>query len=263
MAGSVPNPFALAIASFISDIRRNENIRSPFYNEVLAQINNGALENTSAAQSKTCADHLASFIRDLERKQKRSKTLCITDKLRPLVSGLSQYANVCDLVIQAAPSAAVVLYGGAKLVLQLAQDFYNCFDTVLSIMEAIGHLLQCYNLFSTAYESSADMQNALVESYKNIVSFWQKASRLLNRKAYKTLLIGIVKPLAAEWVKCRQGLQDDSDRLRMLAQATEADFRRQKDLEQAVHRQSKIRRRIVDWIKACEDDGAEDPNRTK
>jgi hypothetical protein len=223
MASSVPNSFALAIASFISDIGRNENIRSPFYNEVLAQINNGALENASAAQSKKCADHLETFIRNLERKQKHnSKTLWITDKLRPLVSGLDQYANVCDVMIQAPPSAAVVLYGGAKLVLRLAQDFYNCFDIVVSIMEHIGHLLQCYHVFSMAYESSTNIQNALVESYKNIVSFWQKASRLLSRKPYQTLLIGIVKPLAAEWAKCRQGLLNDSDRVRLLSQATEA-----------------------------------------
>lgn len=255
MAAVAPNPFALAIASFISDIRRNEDTRSPFYKEVLAQINNDSAGKDPDAISKACADQLAAFVRDLERKQKRdSKTLWIAEKLRPLVSGLTQYTNICDIMIQAAPSAVMVLYGGARLVLQLAQSFYNCFDTVLSIMEDIGHLLQCYHLFSKAYQSSADVQNLLVESYKNIVSFWQKASKLLSKKAYKTLLVGVVKPLDAEWQKCRQGLQTDSSRVQMLAQATEADIRRQKDLEQTVHRQSEMRKGIVDWIKACEDD---------
>jgi hypothetical protein len=255
MAVANSNPFALAIASFISDIKRNEDIRSPFYREVLGQINNRLLEKGSAAESKQCADHLDVFIRDLERKLKRdSKTLWITDKLRPLVSGLAQYTSACDIMIQATPCAAVVLYGGARLVLQLGQNFYNCFDTVLSIMEKIGHLLQCYHLFSNAYQSSADMQDLLVKSYKKIVSFWQKASKLLSRKLYKTLLVGIVKPLGAEWQECRQGLEDDSTHVRMLAQATEADFRRQKDLGQAVHRQSEMRKHIVDWIKAGEDD---------
>lgn len=255
MAAVATNPFALAIASFLSDIKRNEDIRSPFYKEVLAEINNSSLEKDLAAQSKICADHLAAFIQDLERKQKRdSKTLWIADKLRPLVSGLSQYISVADSMIQAAPSAVMVLYGGAKLLLQLGQSFYNCLDTVLSIMEDIGHLLQCYHLFSKAYQSSAEMQHLLVESYKKIVSFWQKASKLLSRKAYKTLLVGIVKPLGAEWQSCRQGLQDDSARVQMLAQATEADFRQQKDLQQADLRHSTMRKQIVDWIKACEDD---------
>ena len=256
MEGKAPRPFALAIATFISDIKHKEDTRSPFYKEVLAQINNGALENASAAQSEACADHLDAFIKDLQYKQKRnSRTLRIADRLSPLVSGLSQYTQAFDTMIQAAPSAVMLLYGGAKLVLQLAQDFSECFDTVLTIMEDIGLRLQCYNRFSTAYESSPDWQKALVESYKNIVSFWQKVSRLLSRKPYKTFFIGIVKPLTAEWAKYGQKLQNDSARLQLLSQATEAAFRRRKDLEQADHRQRKIRKRIVDWIKAGEDDG--------
>jgi hypothetical protein len=249
-----PNPFALAITSFISDIKRKENVRSPFYKEVLAHLNTNN-DLLGKDQSNESADHLNAFIRELERKQKRdSKTLWITDKLRPLVSGLAQYTSVCDVMIQGAPFPGVILYGGARLVLQLAQNFFNCFDTVLSIMEDIGHLLQCYHLFSSAYASSFDIQNLLVESYKNIVSFWHKASKLLSRPAYKTLLVGIVKPLDAEWQKCRQGLVADSSRVQMLAHATEADLRRQKDLEKADHRQSKMRKDIVDWIKAGEDD---------
>lgn len=249
------NPFALAIVSFLSDIKQNEDIRSPFYREVLAQINSDSLEKDPAIQSQICADQLVAFIGDLERKQKtESKTLWITDKLRPFVSGLAQYTTICDSMIQAAPSAVVVVYAGARLILQLAQNFYSCFDTILSIMEDIGHLLGCYHLFSKAYQSSVDMQNLLVESYKKIVSFWQKASKLLSRKAYKTLLIGLVKPLGAEWQDCRQGLQDDSARVQMLAQATEADYRRRKDLEQADRRHDKMWKEIVGWIKAGEDD---------
>ncbi|KAF7509052.1 hypothetical protein GJ744_008447 [Endocarpon pusillum] len=140
MTAAGSNPFALAIESFILDIKRDEDTRSPFYKEVLTQISNG-----SAVQSKRSEDSLAAFILDLERKQRRdSKTLWIAEKLQPLMSGLTQYMNVFDLTIQAAPCAAVVLYGGARLILQLGQNFYSCFDTVLTIMEDVGHLLQCY-----------------------------------------------------------------------------------------------------------------------
>lgn len=50
-------------------------------------------------------------------------------------------------------------------------------------MAEIGHLLQCYRLFSTAFRASNEMQDLLVESYKNIVCFWQKASQILGRKS--------------------------------------------------------------------------------
>jgi hypothetical protein len=50
-------------------------------------------------------------------------------------------------------------------------------------MAEIGNLLRCYGLFSTAYNSSEDIQDLLVETYKNIVVFWQKAAKLLSRKS--------------------------------------------------------------------------------
>lgn len=252
---SSTNPFALAISSFISDLKRSEDTTTPFYKEVLAQINNSPREQDLTSERYLCADRLATFVHDLEKEQKRnSKTRRVAEKLRPLMSGLDQYTRVCDLAIQAAPSAAMLLYSGARLVLQLGQSFNSCFDRILGILEEIGHLLQCYRLFSTAYQSSDEMQTQLVESYKNIIVFWQKASKLLSRRAYKVLLVSIVKPLWAEWEDCRRILQDDSERVKMLAQATEADMRERKDLEQTNRRQDKVRREIIDWIKARENE---------
>ncbi|KAI9658923.1 MAG: hypothetical protein M1821_001883 [Bathelium mastoideum] len=252
MAVNSKSPFAIAIESFIADIKRNEDIRSPFYREVITQA---VSERAGDNQSLRCAEQLSTFIADLERKQKRnSKTLWVTEKLRPLLAGLNEYVQACDVMIQAAPSAAVLLYGGARLVLHLGQNFYNCFDTVLGIMEEIGNLLKCYDLFAKAYKSSADLQSLLVESYKNIITFWQKASKLLSRKPYKTLLTNIVKPLYAEWQKCRDGLQRDRDRIQILAQATEADIRRQRDQERVEQKRKIMKEEIVKWIKACEDD---------
>ncbi len=112
--------FARAIASFLSDIRRKEDIKSPFYKEVLHQLSALALHDGAAQQSQTCAQELSAFIASLERvKTRESKTVRIAEKLRPFVTGLSQYTKTLDIVIQAAPAAALVLYGGARLVLQV------------------------------------------------------------------------------------------------------------------------------------------------
>src|SRR6266568_3727138 len=56
------------------------------------------------------------------------------------MSGLAQYTRICDSMIQAAPSAVVAVFARARLVLRLAQDFYSCFDTILSIIEDMRHL---------------------------------------------------------------------------------------------------------------------------
>ena len=49
-------------------------------------------------------------------------------------------------------------------------------------MNYIGHLLVCYEKFSAAFASSEEMLSLLVESYKNIICFWQKAAKLFSRK---------------------------------------------------------------------------------
>jgi hypothetical protein len=41
------------------------------------------------------------------------------EKLRPLVTGLAQFASAADIAIQAGPSAAIVLYSGARLIIQV------------------------------------------------------------------------------------------------------------------------------------------------
>ncbi|ORY04110.1 hypothetical protein BCR34DRAFT_604961 [Clohesyomyces aquaticus] len=254
MASPTRNAFARALETYISDIKRDEDPSSPFYTEVLSILST-TQSPPMASQVKRSEEQLIQLIQDLDSRQRRSsKIRRISDKLHPFVTGLSRYTNCCDVLIQAAPSAAVLLYGGARIVLQLAEKFHNCFETVLSIMEDVGKLLDCYNLFAKAYEASADMQQLLVETYKNIVSFWQKATKLFSRKAYKTLLRGIVKPLDAEWQKCRQALEDDSKHVARFAQATEADLARQRDEERALHQQAKLRRQIVDWIKGRDDD---------
>jgi hypothetical protein len=115
-----PNAFARAIDSFLSDIKRNEDIKSPFYKEVLCELSRIALQDDSAQQNEDAAQALSTFIQEMDRRKRRdSKTLRFGEKLRPLVTGLSQFTTVTDIAIQAGPKAAVVLYSGARLVLQV------------------------------------------------------------------------------------------------------------------------------------------------
>lgn len=45
------------------------------------------------------------------------------------------------------------------------------------------------------------------------------------------LLTGFAKPLSAEWQKCLQNLERDCIQVQRLAQVTEANIRKQRDLE--------------------------------
>lgn len=54
------------------------------------------------------------------------------------------------------------------------------FDTVSEAMGKIGTYLQCYGKFAVAYETSDEVRECLVASYKNIVGFWATAAKLLS-----------------------------------------------------------------------------------
>jgi hypothetical protein len=118
------NPFSLAISSFLSDIVRDEEVNSRFYKEVLYQLSSIALHDDSAQQNQQAAKALSSFIQQMDgHKRRSSKMIRLGEKLRPLVTGLSQFTTVADIAIQAGPGAAVIIYSGARLVLQASLLF--------------------------------------------------------------------------------------------------------------------------------------------
>lgn len=253
MASTRSNAYSIALESFVFNLKREEDIRSPFYKEVLSQLGNLLLQD-SQSTNNSGPEELALFIKELDRKQKCSSlTRRISERLDPLVAGLSQYTQACDVIIQAGPAGATLLYGGARIVLQLAEKFRKCFEDVVSMMESIGGRLKCYQVFAKAYETSADMQQLLVETYKNIITFWQKAATLLSRKPFKTLLKGVVKPLDAEWQRLKQTLEEDAKKIQMFAQATEADITRVKERSKTASQQAKLRIQVVEWIKSTDD----------
>jgi hypothetical protein len=235
-----PSAFGVALEMYIAGLKRDEDRETPFYREVVGRLDDMSCSKSIAQQSQQSAEQLASFITELERHQKRSsRTIRLSDRLRPLISGLNQYLQSCDVMIQAAPDAAVLIYGGARVVLMLASNFSSCFDTIISIMEDIGHALKRYSLYSTAYPASNDIQYLLVETYKNIVNFWHEAANFFNRKGSRILFSSFFKPLDQKWQSCRQALQNDSRRVQELALATEADLRRQKEESDAAQKQAK------------------------
>lgn len=227
-------------------MKSKEDKKTVFYQEALACV--GQASGQHECRGEECSQRLQTCITDLDRAHKsKSKTLWLTTRLQPLVMGLDQYTTAFNAMVQASPSAVQVLYGGAQLVIKLVQTVNRCYDTIVDILEEIGHLLDCYRLFSTAYKNSAEMQGILVSSYKSIIRLWQKASKFLSRKAYRSLLISIVKPLDVEWQQCYATLQTDRARVQSLAQAVQAEL-------SAAQKQKEASAQVVEWIKGGEAD---------
>lgn len=55
------------------------------------------------------------------------------------------------------------------------------FDIITETMVEVGASLKCYAKFAVAYETSEEVREPLVASYKNMVKFWATATKLLDQ----------------------------------------------------------------------------------
>ena len=117
-----PNQFATAIDTFLSDIRGKEDRKSLFFKEVLMQASLSLVHDGTSMDGKHCAEEgLSSFVKELDaRYRSEQRTLRVMDTLRPLFDGLLQFTSAFDVLVQAGPAALVVIYGSARLVLQVS-----------------------------------------------------------------------------------------------------------------------------------------------
>ena len=129
------NPFADAILSFIDEIKDNEDRKSIFYKEVVQVACHLAIaEDGTADQNLISATGLSKFISDLElQHRKKSGVRRVFAWAQPLVEGLTQYTAALDVMIQADPTGAALIYGGARLILQVKTHLKLC-DTVTALV---------------------------------------------------------------------------------------------------------------------------------
>jgi len=197
------SPFAGALRQWVDDLKRKEDRRSPFYQQVLVAVQeaelvgrspdeaddvshgDAGLLRTTAAATEACdggAQRLAAFVVDQEQKYRgESWALRLGERLEPFITNLSQLMKLCATLTQAAPFEVSIAFVGAQLVLHLARRSVIVFRRIVSIMEVIASHLQCYKHISLAFASSEEMQARLVDAYKDIIKFWHRASKVLSR----------------------------------------------------------------------------------
>jgi hypothetical protein len=79
-------------------------------------------DDESRTRSLTFAKDLSNYISELElQHRKKSGIRKVFAFAQPLVEGLLQYTGAVDTMIQADPTFSALLYGGAKLILQVTQ----------------------------------------------------------------------------------------------------------------------------------------------
>jgi hypothetical protein len=108
-------------------MKDGEDRKSIFYKQVIlvaCQIE----KDVSEEQSLISATNLSNYITKLETQhRKKSGVRRVFASAQPLVEGLMQYTSAVDTMIQADPTFSALIYGGAKLVLQVSSSLFNIF----------------------------------------------------------------------------------------------------------------------------------------
>jgi hypothetical protein len=111
--------------SFIDELKDNEDHKSIFYKEVIQVACRLQLAGEDdAEESLLSATGLSQYISNLQAQhQKKSGIRKTFSFVQPLVEGLMQYTSAVDVMVQADPTVSALVYGGAKLVLQVTRDY--------------------------------------------------------------------------------------------------------------------------------------------
>ncbi|KAJ5370879.1 uncharacterized protein N7496_006971 [Penicillium cataractarum] len=245
------SPLAEAIDEFLEEMKARDR-KGRFYEEVL---NSRAVMAVSEGQKgvNECAGKLTEFVKQIEQRGHSSKTTRVLLAIGPFMDGLQNLMSACQTMIQASPFAVGVVFTGAQLVLRLAQKMGKALDVITEAMAEIGASLKCYGKFAVAYETSDEVRERLVASYKNIVKFWATATKLLDQNLIIGTLKNILNPLADEIQGTLDSLRRDCSRVESIAHAEEAVRANEDRKRLKAEHEEKLKNGIRDWISAGDD----------
>lgn len=236
-------PFSRAINDFLTELNAEDDSRNPFLREL--KLSRQALANAPGCKSEAQASaaKLKDSMQDLQIQKSSGRGMKLLARVEPFIDSLSRVMGLCESMFNAAPFGVSVAFSGTRIVLKLASQMHSCLESIVDAMEQIGISLKCYDKFAQAFPKSDDVQDLLASSYKNIVSFWFKASRILSRHSLLTVVRGATKSIEKEIKTALDGLGRDRDNVIALAQATTA--------EQAIRtKEAMLKQGVINWIKS-------------
>ncbi|KAG8160710.1 hypothetical protein KVR01_008974 [Diaporthe batatas] len=239
----IHTPFSRAIDDFLKELNAEDDSRNPFLAELRATRRELANNPGCKAETQAAAAKLRGFMDDLQTQKSSGRGPRLLARLDPFIDSLSRVMGLCESVLNAAPFGVSVAFSGARVVLKLAMQMHSCLESIVDAMVQIGISLKCYEKFAKAFPNTEEVQDLLVSSYKNIVTFWYKACRVLSRHSLKTVIRSTTRSMDREIKTALEGLDRDRSNVIALAQATTA--------EQAIHtKEATLKQGVIDWIKS-------------
>ncbi|KAI0803541.1 hypothetical protein GGR55DRAFT_387142 [Xylaria sp. FL0064] len=206
-ATASPGAFGKAIDEFLADLKQKhkEDSKNPFLQALIEHAETPRAEK-GASQSEVSAQELQNSILELDARKRTGKGYRLLHRLNPFLDVFKNVLKKAEAFAQVAPFGVAIAFVGARIVLEMALAVEEYLETVVTAMERIAGILQVYQRLS----SSPDLGSRLVHSYKAIITFWYKLSKVLSSPKAKGILPrAMLTSLKKETEDALKDLQDD------------------------------------------------------
>ncbi|KAJ8125497.1 hypothetical protein O1611_g8142 [Lasiodiplodia mahajangana] len=202
-----PEALSTAIDEFLAELKQKykENTENPFL-QALINSRVGTLRTENGlSQSEVSAEELHKSILELDARKRTKRSYRLLHRLSPFLEVLKGVLKKCEIFVQAAPFGVAIAFTGARIVLEMALTVEEYLEAVVTAMERIAGILEVYQKLS-----SLDLGPRLIRSYKQIITFWYKLSKILSSSKVKGILSrSILTPLKQETEDGLKTLQED------------------------------------------------------
>ncbi|KAI3321546.1 hypothetical protein HD806DRAFT_502839 [Xylariaceae sp. AK1471] len=206
-ATAPPGAFGKAIDEFLAELKQKEGQESknPFLQALNSHVGTSQTKD-GLSQSDVSAQELQTSILELDSRKRSGKGYRLLQRLKPFLETFRSVLKKCESLTQAAPFGVAIAFAGARIVLEMAITVPEYLEVVVTAMERIAGILEIYHRLS----SSPDLGLRLVRSYKGIITFWYKLSKVLSSSKAKGIVPrSILTPLKTETEEALKNLQED------------------------------------------------------
>ncbi|KAI1059742.1 hypothetical protein LB506_008858 [Fusarium annulatum] len=184
-------------------------------------------------------------IREVEQKWTGSKAHHLREKVNPFVESITALTKSCENLLQPAPFGVAIAVSGFRIVLELATKAHGAVEDILTVLEEVSPLLDCYKMTAMSQQTSPQISKAIKKSYKNILQFWAYSARVLSKSYTRVTLSSSIRPFKQEIQTFREKFREDSKKVSQLLIASIA-------IERAREKQERTRDEILRWIRGGE-----------
>ncbi|KAI1366605.1 hypothetical protein F5Y08DRAFT_122750 [Xylaria arbuscula] len=203
--------FGKAIDEFLADLKEKHkaDVKNPFLQALIDRGETNRATDDGVSQSDVSAQELQSSLLELDARKRTGKGYRLIHRLSPFLDILKTMLKKSEAFAQVAPFGVAIAFIGARVVLEMALGVEEYLEVVVTAMERIAGILEIYERLSWS-SSASDLGSRLVQSYKSIITFWYKLSKVLSSPKAKGILPRtMLTSLKTETEDALKSLQED------------------------------------------------------